>query len=232
MLLPLWVWALGAAVLLVLAVLAGVVAWALLRPRPLRRIRLGNTRVSLWVRERRMPRRVATIVAPVAPDLRMIVGIAKWIRDATAGAAQRQADAVAPLQPGAAAIVGGGKYRFRRTALAVVTDERKRCNTELIRTAVANAIDMARGAGGGSVLIPDFTEDLLSQPRTVTDEQRRETCRPIAEAVLDAVRASAGPADEVLIWVWRPGVEDVWAAELERHERTHSHPASPSPAAT
>jgi len=226
---PLWVWVFTGVVVLVVVALLGVFAWEFLRARPVRRIRLGDTQVSLWVRQRRMPRAAAAIVAPVAPDLKMVAGIAKWIRDSTADAAQREADALAPLVPGQAAIVAGAKYRFRCTALAVVMDEHKRATEDYLRAAVADAIAKARREAGDSILIPDFTEDLLSQPRWISDEQRRATCMAVAEAVLQAVRASSALAADVMIWVWRPGVEDIWAAELDRLEQQCERPSAARP---
>lgn len=77
-------------------------------------------------------------------DLKMVAGIAKWVRDATADVLQREAEAAAPLAPGEAFAGVGGRYRFKVGVLAVVMDEQKRTRSEWIRDGIARAIKLAR----------------------------------------------------------------------------------------
>jgi hypothetical protein len=163
-----------------------------------------------------MPAPGEAIIVPVAPDLKMAVGIAKWVRDVTADEVQHEALAVAPLPPGDAFVGRGGKFRFGHTALAVVMDENKIPTPAWIRDGVTQAIREARSQGAGTILLPDFTEDLLRQPQTITDEQRRESCRPIARAMLEGVLAAGDTMETIRVWVWRKGYEDVYAEEMDR----------------
>ena len=100
--------------------------------------------------------------------------------------------------------------------LAVVMDEQKRTRSEWIRDGIARAIKLARDRDARTCVVPDFTEDLLRQPRWITGEQRHETCGPIARAMLEGILAGGTTMDDVRIWVWRSGNEDVFIAELER----------------
>lgn len=213
---PVWVVIDALLILLMAACLACALVWAMVRPRASRKVRLGNTSVSLWVRERRMPTTARAIVAPVGPNLKLVDGIAKWIRDASGNKAQYEADAMAPAQPGTAVVVSGGRYRFRNAVLAVVTDEHNRTSGELITQAVASAIDAAAGTGADVCMIPDMSDDLLRQPDWITDEQRHNTAIPIAHAVVEGIRLSAGKVRDIRIWVWHKGAEDIYTSELDR----------------
>jgi hypothetical protein len=213
---PIWVWSgtlitFGTFGLLLLAA-----AWDIVRKKPVKTIKNGDLTIELWVRERKMPSPGEAIIVPVAPDLKMAVGIAKWVRDATADDIQRDALAVAPLPPGEAFVGRGGKFRFGLTALAVVMDNNKIPTPAWISDAVSRAIREARQMGAGTILLPDFTEDLLRQPQTITDEQRRESCRPIARAMLEGVIQSGDTMETIRVWVWRKGYEDIYAEEMAR----------------
>jgi hypothetical protein len=224
---PLWV-ILGAGIVALTGVaLVFALIYEVVRPKPRKRIRIGDTTVTLWVRERRMPGSAGALVVPVATDLKMVAGIAKWARDAGADRLQHEADAAAPLAPGEAFVGSGGRYRFKVGALAVVMDDAKRTSPEWIRDAVATALRAAREKDARSAIVADFTEDLLRQPNWITAEQRRETCGPIARAILDGIVAGGGTLDEVRIWVWRGGNEDIYAALFdERTGRATSRPVT------
>jgi hypothetical protein len=213
---PIWAWEGAIITFGTFFLLCAVVIWEYVRKKPLRKVRHGDLTIELWTRERRMPAPGEAIIVPVAPDLKMAVGIAKWVRDVTADEVQREALAVAPLPPGDAFVGRGGKFRFGYTALAVVMDENKIPTPAWIRDGVTQAIREARGQGAGTILLPDFTEDLLRQPQTITDEQRRESCRPIARAMLEGVLGAGDTMETIRVWVWRKGYEDVYAEEMDR----------------
>jgi O-acetyl-ADP-ribose deacetylase (regulator of RNase III) len=216
---PWWAVAYGAIALLPAVALALAILWEFFGPRPVRRVQLPDMTIELWVRERRLPKRSGAIIAPVAPDLKMAIGIAKWVRDSTAGIVQQEALDAAPLPPGEAFVGSGGKYRFKVAALAVVMDAQKRTSPEWIASAIRRAMERTQEKGADTCLLPDMTEDLLRQPQWITDEKRRETCRPIARAMLDGALASRGVMEVVRIWVWRAVNADVWMQELDRLEQ-------------
>jgi hypothetical protein len=215
-------------VLLHVVALAVAIVYPMVGRRPLRTVRLGDTDVELWVRERRLPRTGEGIVVPVAPDLKMVFGIAKWVRDATADVVQRQAERVAPLEPGEVFIGGGGRYKFGYTALAVVMDDQKIAPADWIARGVINAIIELRDRGADVIILPDFTEDLLRQPQTITPEQRQETCRPVARAMMDGVVAASDNMQTVRIWVWRKEYADIYAAEMDRLRTDVQHGLMPA----
>jgi len=227
-----WIWAfllIGLAPWVLGILLAGFVER--LQPRPLRRVEADDRVLELWVRERRLPVRGDVIIVPVAPDLQMAAGIAKWVRDSTANSVQQEALRVAPLPPGEAFVGRGAKHRFRRAALAVVMDDQKRSRPEWVRAAVCEAIRAARAEGASTFILPDFTEDLLRQPRTITEEQRLATARPTARALVEAATESLIPGDRVVLWIWRRGTETIYAEELDRVAReVEVSGGSPAPA--
>lgn len=220
---PIWVWVTAAIVAAHVGMLAAAIAWDIVKKHPLKSVRRGDNNIELWVRERRLPSSDEAIVVPVATDLKMSTGIAKWVRDATADAIQQQALKHAPLAPGEAIIGAGGKFRFGAAVLAVVMDDKKRTSPDWITEAVARAIELAREEGAQSIVIPDFTEDLLRQPQWVNDQQRRDTCAPIARAILQGVLAAREDMETVRIWVWRKGNEDIYVQELNRLEQDSAH---------
>lgn len=211
----------------------GVMAYLLWRmargARPVRTVTLNGVKVSLWVTERKFPVSADAIVAPVAPDLKMAVGIAKWIRDATADAAQDAADAAAPLAPGEVLAAPGAKYRFGATLAAVVMDDAKRVDAEWVSAAVANALRKAAASGMESVIVPDPTEDLLRQPNWITPQQRISSCQPIARAVLDGILEGGAGLDAVHLWVWQPVYGEVYLKELDHAAERAEARAKPSP---
>jgi hypothetical protein len=213
---PIYVWVGAAIIAAVIGVLFLILAGELFTPKPHRRVEVGNTVVEVWVRERRLPAPGEAIIVPVASDMKMSTGIAKWVRDSTANAVQYEALEVAPLSPGEAFVGSGGKYRFGVTALTVVMDEQKRTSPEWISSAIAKALVLCRQKDVQVCILPDMTEDLLRQPQWITEDQRRETCRPIARAMVEGIIRDVDVMDVVRIWVWRKGNEDIFVEELDR----------------
>src|SRR5258707_1084963 len=107
---PLWAWLSAFGIGLVFLSLFAVIALDLFGPRPVKRIVVDDTAIELWERERKMPGGADAIIVPVAPDLKMSTGVAKWVRDATANTVQYEALKVAPLKPGDVFVGSGGKY--------------------------------------------------------------------------------------------------------------------------
>jgi hypothetical protein len=214
---PVWVWVGALIVAVTCLALFAVFFLDVIGPKPAKRIALGDTSVELWEQERKMPGGADGIVVPVAPNMKMSTGISKWVRDATAQAIQYEALRVAPMQPGQAFVGSGGRYRFGAAGLAVVMDDQKRTSPEWIRSAVASALVQMRDNDALSFLLPDMTEDLLRQPKSISEDQRKETCRPIARAMLEGVvdACQTTDIDVVKIWAWR-GNRDIWEEELAR----------------
>ncbi len=188
--------------------------------RPIYRVSVENTTIELWVTKRKLPffMHADAIIAPVAPDLKMVSGIAKMIRDYGGDAAQYEANKAAPLPPGTAFLGTGGRYRFKYTLLAVIFDEFKRVTPQNFLLAIRNAMQQARRKGARSIIVPDMTENLLTQPTVITDEQRRETGATTARLTLDAIVASRGLMEVVKVWVWEPATADLFLQEMKKLE--------------
>lgn len=217
---PTWVWGFIIIAIVPAMLALGTAMFAeFFGPKPRKRVRTDDTEIELWVRERKFPGRADAIVAPVSPDLKMVTGIAKWVRDSTANRVQAEAESVAPLPPGEAFVSGSaGRYRFKMAALAVVMDDKKQTSPDWIATGLTRALNLAAGRDARTVIVPDFTEDLLRQPTTITDEQRRQTAAPIARAMLDGILAGSAGFETVKIWVWRTVNEDIFVREMESLE--------------
>lgn len=190
---------------------------------PTYHVQLGQTRVELWVSPRRLPLwlRAHVMVVPVAPDLKMVFGVAKYAKDCGANLVQREAERVAPLSPGEAFVGTGGKYRFRYTGLAVIFDEYKRTSPQIIRQSVRRALELAFQKGARTAILPDFTENLLAQPNWITAEQKAREAEVVAAVMLDTVRACQGIMDKVKIWVWDKENAEFFRREMQRLEAKH-----------
>ncbi len=198
---------------------------------PRARVKVENLAVELWVSQRKLPLalRADAIVVPVAPDLKMVFGIAKMVRDYGADAVQYEANRVAPLEPGDSFVGTGSKYRYAHTALAVVFDHQKRTSSELIARAISSALGKLGRAGARSVIFPDMTENLLSQPNWITDEQRRETAAISARLMLDAALLAGSDMRAIKIWVWDNRSADAFVQEMKKlQERRRAMAASSS----
>lgn len=182
--------------------------------KPIQQVKWDGKVVDILVSERRFPRQAESVIVPVAPNLKMSFGIAKWVRDATAGKFQIEAERVAPLTPGEAFAGSGGKYRFQHAIAAVVMDETKRYTAEWIEKAVQNALRLAAERHAHSCLIADMTDDLLRQPQWLSMEERKAICKPIAKAILQGVRNAGVAPEELAVWVWRSDYKDIWLEAL------------------
>lgn len=189
--------------------------------RPIHTVHISDVTVELWVAQRKFPffMRADAILVPVAPDLKMVFGIAKMVRDYGADAVQYEANKVAPLPPGEAFVGIGGRYRFKYTALAVIFDEVKRTSPQLIGQAVRRALQLLQERDVKSVVFPDMTENLLAHPTWITQEQRQATAEITARAMIAAIAAAKGTVKTIKIWVWDPNNAPYFRKELERLER-------------
>jgi len=213
---PLWIWiGTGIVAVPVLAVALAVV-WDLLGPRPRLALRVRGSRVELWAGAPRLPRRSDLVIVPVGPDLQMVAGSALWARGQTAGRAQREALGASPREPGDAVLVSGARYRFARTALAVVMDAQRRYTEEWIASAVRRAASLVAPGSTASVLIPDWTPDLMRQPRNPDVGHRQATASDVAPAIVAAVVALTGQVPVVRLWVPDAAVGGVYCEEVRR----------------
>src|SRR5207237_6521738 len=134
-------------------------ALILLRPfvfPPYERISVPGLSIELWVSRRRFPMMALpnALIVPVAPDLKMIFGIAKIARDWGANKVQYEANQVAPLPPGEAFIGTGARFRYRNTILAVIFDDAKRTTPERMTQCLRRAMQLAAENGADSVMVP------------------------------------------------------------------------------
>jgi O-acetyl-ADP-ribose deacetylase (regulator of RNase III) len=188
--------------------------------KPVHHTHLHNLDIELWVARRKLPffMHADAVLVPVAPDLKMVFGIAKMIRDYGANTIQYEANQAAPLPPGQAYIGAGGRYRFKYTILAVIFDEVKRTSPELILRAVRSAVQQAQRKGVESIIFPDMTENLLAQPNWITPEQRQATAEVTARTLVNAIMVCQGAIKTVKIWVWDPANAPAFQNELKRLE--------------
>ena len=185
---------------------------------PKKRVTLQDLTIELWVSRRKLPLvlHAHSIVVPTGPDLKMVFGIAKMVRDMGADVVQYEANKVAPLAPGQAFVGTGARFRYKFTALAVIFDESKRTSQALISQAVANAMLLLREKGAKSVVVPDMTENLITQPSWITEEQRRETAAITARLMVEAILAAGSNVKMVKIWVWDPDNAQFFIDELDQ----------------
>lgn len=208
-----------------LAAVGAWVLWPVIFP-PYYRMRAGNLKLELWVSQRKYPwmSRSEAFIVPVAPDLKMVFGSAKMARDWGANQVQVEAEKVAPLKPGEVFVGSGSKYRWQRTALAVIFDNQKRTNVELLGTALHNAMHQLSEEGITSALLPDLTDNLISQPNWITDEQRGEAARQAARLTLDALVSAKPELVVVRIWCFDPRNADLYIEEMEKwQEEREAH---------
>lgn len=190
--------------------------------KPYYRVMMGDTAVELWVSPRRMPLMMArpngAMIVPVSSDLKMVFGAAKMARDYGASRVQREAERVAPLQPGEAFVGSGGRYRFRWTALAVIFDETKRTSPGIIRQAIRSAAQQVYERGATSIILPDFSENIMPQPNWITSQKKRQVTQAVAAMMMEAVRACKGTVKTIKLWVWEIDSLDFYLREMKRLE--------------
>lgn len=204
------------------------VLWSVIFP-PYYRMKVGDLKIELWVSKRKYPwmSRSQALIVPVAPDLKMVFGSAKMARDWGANQVQAEAEKVAPLKPGEVFVGSGSRYRWQRTALAVIFDNQKRTNPELLATALQNAMRQLASEDLTSAVLPDLTDNLMTQPNWITDEQRESTARQAARLTLDALVNTATDMRVVRIWCFDPRNADLYIEEMEKwQEEREAHAVS------
>jgi hypothetical protein len=189
--------------------------------KPSYSVKVGNSALELWVAHRRLPMLLTAggIIVPVSPNLKMVTGVAKYVRDIGADLAQYDANRVAPLPPGEAFITSGAKYRFKYTALAVVFDEQMRTDASIVRRAVRNAVAGLAQKGCSTIILPDFTDNLVPQPNQLPRDVYRATAVATAATLVSAAQSCAGMASRIRIWTWNPISTEIYRRELQRIER-------------
>ena len=185
---------------------------------PRYRVSLQDLTIEVYAHKRKVPLLAQSdgIVVPVGPDLKMLFGISKMVRDRGADIIQREADLVAPLEPGSAFVGSGAKYRFKHIALAVIFDSQKRPSAEYISKSIISAIRMLREKGAKSVVVADMTENLLAQPSWITKESRAKTAELTARIIVEAISVSGGNAKTIKIWCTEPENVPFYVTELKR----------------
>ncbi len=185
---------------------------------PKKRVSLPDLTIDLWVAQRQLPMllRADAIIAPTGPDLKMVFGVSKMIRDMGADAVQYEANLVAPLGAGDAFVGTGARFRYKYTALAVIFDDNKRTSQATISQALACSMRKLRESGAKSVIVPDITENLIAQPNWITPEQRAQTAKITARLLVDAILASGSNVKKVKIWVTDPANTVYYVEELNR----------------
>ncbi len=193
--------------------------------KPTLQIDREGSKIYLWVSNRKPPAKMLgapllirkqAMLVPVSPDLKMVFGSAKIARDYTGGRAQMEAYKFAPLKQGDAIVLGGGKYRFRNTVLAVIFDDYKRTSPEMIIRAVRRGAELASQQGCSGLILPDMTQNIISHPNWINTELRRDTARTAAIVTMQAIQSCRGLMNQFHIWCWDRTVADIYQSELQR----------------
>ncbi len=201
--------------------------WKLARPffTPEMVVKANGQTILLWVTSRKFPALLArgpyaggksAVVAPVGPDLKMVTGAAKLIRDHGADRAQYAALRSAPLAQGKVLLADGGKYRYSKTVLAVVFDSQRRTSASIITQAIRSSAEIASTAGCTSLIVPDITANLVVQSNWITESQRESAASVAAAATVAGILACRATMATYHIWCWDPANAADYKRELSR----------------
>ena len=114
-----------------------------------------------------------------------------------------------PVDPGTAAVTGGGDLAAQWVVHVVGPRYREgQDNQGLLTQAVMTALDAAAGAGARSVALPAISAGIFGYPR-------REACAVIARTAAQWVGQNPGKLDEVRLVGWDDSTRDDFAAGLE-----------------
>lgn len=180
----------------------------------------SRTPIEIVSGSRRLPRGADVVIVPVAPDLQMVAGAARMMRGITAGKAQQEALAHAPLPVGEAILVAGAKYRYDKTALAVVMDDQKQWNEETIAAALTRAIAVSAEAGLHRVTIPDWTPDLMRQPRVQDREIRITEAQIVGRAIACALFGLPDGESRIRLWIPEEAIAAVYRKLVDDVEQS------------
>jgi hypothetical protein len=95
-------------------------------------------------------------------------------------------------------------------------DDQRLFAEEWIGSAVRRAVSLGTTRPIGAVLMPDWTADLMRQPRNADADHRRASAGRVAPALVAAALALAGQTPVVALWVPDPAIGEVYRAELTR----------------
>lgn len=199
--------------------------WKLYKPfiTPVYRTKIADVDIKVWVAKRQLPFLVGTpwmkknaLIVPVAPDMKMVFGVAKMARDWSGNRAQIEAVKYAPMKPGDVFFASCARHRYAHTILAVIFDEQKRTSPELIRRTVRRGIQVAGERGLTSVILPDMTENLLALPNWITEAQRDETAEVAAFTLVDTLKSCRGMVKTINLWCLDPRNAEFFLRELKR----------------
>jgi hypothetical protein len=204
--------------------------WRLARPfiTPEMVVKFNGQTINLWVTSRKFPALLTrgpysggknAIIAPVGPDLKMVTGAAKLIRDQGADRAQYAALKAAPMGQGKAFLAEGGKYRYNKTVLAVIFDARRRTTASIISQAVRTGAELASAAGCTGLIIPDLTANLVVQSNWISEAQRESAASLGAAATVAAIKACKATMSTYHVWCWDPLNAVEFRRELDRLQR-------------
>ncbi len=201
-------------------------SWRLAKPfiTPVKSVQRDGVHYRLWVSSYKLPALITlpprpvrlAAVAPVAPDLKMVFGAAKLVRDLGADRVQYEAMLASPLLPGAAFAGTGARYKFAKTMLAVILDEYKQLVPSAMGRSLRKCAELARQSDCTGLIVPDFTANLIVQPNWLTEQQRKETAEQTALLTLEALKGCKGLIEQVELWCWEPENAFAWQRELER----------------
>ncbi len=201
--------------------------WRLARPffTPETVVKANGQTILLWVTSRKFPALLArgpysggksAVIAPVGPDLKMVAGAAKLIRDQGADRAQYAALTAAPLSQGRVLLADGGKYRYSKTVLAVIFDAQRRTSASIITQAIRSSAEIASTAGCTSLIVPDITANLVVQSNWITEVQRENAASVAATATIAGIVACRATMSTYHIWCWDPQNAAAFKRELAR----------------
>lgn len=206
----------------------------LTRIRPTATYSMGGQTLELYAIAPTNLHRISAdvLILPTDSTMRMVRGVRKQVRDYGGfGLIEEEALQCAPLPPQGIAITSGGRTKFRTILHPNLYDAQYTTDTDLQRTALANALRLAQEQGARVVAIADYTPDLR---RALAEE----TAFTLLEAIAESGRAiptikllctdsgNAWVFQQIGGWVAQHGLTPYPNAVRVRHTMLHTVQAS------
>lgn len=175
-------------------------------PTLLTRTQVEGCTVELYqVRALRQLRADALIV-PSNRLLWMGARVAKRVRDEAGDMVEEEARRHAPLPSGAAIRTSGGLLPVRHIVHANILNERQIATSEVLATALDNALQVCEQLSAKRILFPDFTDQLEGW-----------SAADCAEVILSAIRRNARRIRQVLLACWDESNAEAYRQVLSAH---------------
>lgn len=159
--------------------------------KPLTRTQVEGCTVELYQVRALRQLQADALILPSNRLLWMGARVAKRVRDEAGDMVEEEARRHAPLPPGAAISTGGGLLPVRHIIHANILNERQVATSDLLATALDNALKVCEQVSAKRILFPDFTAQL--------EGWNAQDC---AQVILSAIRRNAQRIRQALIACW------------------------------